>query len=71
MRKCNNKIWQERMNAQDRNKDLKVQEVQGVVLKGAFAICEVMNTLINLKHNKDTSDKDFNYLISLRFVLKD
>ena len=39
------------MNAQDHNKDLKVQKVQGTVLKGAFAICEVTNNLINLKNN--------------------
>ena len=40
------------MNAQDRIKDLKVQKVQGAVLKAAFAIFEVTNTLINLK-NRD------------------
>ena len=45
MKKCNKEIWQKRMNAQDRNKDLKVQKVQGAVLKGAFAICEVTNNL--------------------------
>ena len=38
------------MNAQDRNKDLKVQKVHGTVLKGAFAICEATNNLINLKN---------------------
>ena len=38
------------MNAQDRNKDLKVQKVHGTVLKRAFAICEVTNNLINLKN---------------------
>ena len=58
MKKCSKEIWQERMNAQDRNKDLKVQKVQGAVLKGAFAVCEVTNTLINLKNNKDTSCKE-------------
>ena len=41
VKKCNKEIWQERKNAEDRNKDLKVQKVQGAVLKGAFAICEV------------------------------
>ena len=46
------------MNAQDRNKDLKVQNVQGEVLKGASAICEVTNNLINLKNNKDISGKN-------------
>ena len=46
------------MNAQDRNKDLKVQKVQGAVLKGAFSICEVTNTLINLKNNKGISGKE-------------
>ena len=55
VKKCNKDIWQERMNAQDRNKDLKVQKVQGAVLKGAFAIGEDTNTLINLKNNKDIS----------------
>ena len=44
VKKCNKEIWQERMNAQDRNKDLKVKKVQGAVLKGAFAICEVMKS---------------------------
>ena len=42
------------MNAQDRNKDLKVQKVQGGVLKGAFAICGVTNKLINLKKIRRT-----------------
>ena len=42
-------MWQERMNAKDRNKDLKAQKVQGgAVLKGAFPICKVSNDLINL-----------------------
>ena len=36
VKKCNKEIWQERMNAQDRNKDLKVQKVQEEVLKEAF-----------------------------------
>ena len=41
VKKCNKEIWQERMNTQNRNKDLKVQNVQGAVLKGALVICEV------------------------------
>ena len=52
------------MNAQDRNKALKVQKVQGVVLKGAFAICEVENNLINLKNNKEISVKDLRLQLS-------
>ena len=52
------------MNVQDRNKDLKVQKVQGAVLKGAFAICEVTNNLINLKNNKDTSGKELRLQLS-------
>ena len=55
--KCNKEIWREQMNAQDRNNDLKVQKVHGEILKGATAICEVTNNLINLKTNKDISDK--------------
>ena len=55
--KCNKEIWWEQMNAQDRNNDLKVQKGQGEILKGAIAICEVTNNLINLKTNKDISDK--------------
>ena len=43
------------MNAQDRNKVLKVQKVKGGVLKGAFFICELTNTIINLKNNKGIS----------------
>ena len=70
MKKCNKEIWQERMNAQDRNKDLKVQKVQGTVLKGAFAICEVINNLINLKNNKDISGKELRLQLLLRFALK-
>ena len=57
VKKCNKEIWQERMNAQDRNKDLKVQNVQGAVLSGAFPICEVINTLINIKNSKDIPGK--------------
>ena len=64
VKKCNKEIWQERMNAQDRNKDLKVQKVQGAVLKGAFAIFEVTNTLINLKNNKDISGKKLRLQLS-------
>ena len=61
VKKCNKEIWQKRMNAQDRNKDLKVQKVQGAVLKGAFAICEVTKNLINLKNNKDISGKGLRF----------
>ena len=46
------------MNVQDRNKDLKVQKIQGAVIKGAFAICETTNTPINIKNNKDISAKE-------------
>ena len=72
VKKGNKEIWQERMNAQDRNKDLKVQKVQGPVLKGAFAICEVTNNLINLKNNKDIAGNELRLqlLISLRLVPK-
>ena len=70
MKKCNKEIWQERMNAQDRNKDLKVQKIQGTVLKGTFAICEVTNNLINLKNNKDISGKELRLQLLLRFALK-
>ena len=52
------------MNAQDRNKDLKVQNVQGEVLQGASAICEVTNNLINLKNNKDISGKELRLQLS-------
>ena len=52
------------MNAQDCNKDLKVQKVKGEVLKGAFAICEVTNTLIKLKNNKDISGKELRLQLS-------
>ena len=64
VKKCNKEIWQERMNAQDRNKDLKVQKVQGAVLKGAFAIGEDTNTLINLKNNKDISSNKLRLQLS-------
>ena len=57
-KECNKEIWQERMNAQDRNKELKMQNVQGAVLKGAFSISEVTNTPINLKNNKNISGKE-------------
>ena len=64
MKKCNEEIWQERMNAQGRNNDLKVQKVQWAVLKVAFVICEVTNTLINLKNNKDMSGKELKLQLS-------
>ena len=64
MKKCNKEIWQERMNAQDHNKNLKVQKVQGAVLKGAFSICEIKNNLINLKINKDISGKELRLQLS-------
>ena len=34
MKKCNKEIWQKRMNAQDRNKDLKVQKFREQFSKG-------------------------------------
>ena len=52
------------MNAQDCNKDLKVEKVKGVVLKGAFANCEVKNNIINLKSNKDISGKELRLHLS-------
>ena len=72
VKKCNKEIWQERMNSQGRNKNLKVQKTQGVVLKGAFAICEVTNTLINLKNSKDISGKELNLQLSnvIKILLK-
>ena len=38
VKKCNKETSQERMNAQDRNKDLKVQKFQEPVLKGALPL---------------------------------
>ena len=58
VKKCNKEILQEQMNAQDRSKDLKVQNVQEAVLKRAFAICEATNNFINLKNNKDISGEE-------------
>ena len=52
------------MNAQDHNKNLKVQKDQGVVLKGVFAICEVKNNLIYLKNNKDISGNEISFQLS-------
>ena len=52
------------MNAQDHNKDLKVQKVQGVVLIGGFSVCEITNNLINLKINKDISGKELRLQLS-------
>ena len=57
VKKCNKEIWQERMNAQVRNKDLKVQKVQG----GSSG---VTNTLINLKNNKEISGKELKLQLS-------
>ena len=52
------------MNAQDRNKDLKVQKVQGAVLKGGFTISEVTNNLTNLTNNKDIPGKELRLELS-------
>ena len=52
------------MNAQDHNKNLKVQKAQGVVLKGVFTICEVKNNLIDLKNNKDISGNEISFQLS-------
>ena len=41
-----------------------MHKVQGAVVKGAFPICEVTNTLINLKHNKSISDKELRLKLS-------
>ena len=64
VKKCRIEIWQERMNTQNRKKDLKVQKIQGAVLKVAFAIFEVTNDLINLKNNKDISGKELRLQLS-------
>ena len=45
-------------------KDLEVQKVQRAVLKGVFAICEVTNTLVNFKNNKDISGKELRVQLS-------
>ena len=45
------------MNAEGRKKDQRVQKVQGEVVKGRFAICEVTNNLMNLRNDKDISGK--------------
>ena len=45
-------------------KDLEVQKVQEAVLKGAFAIREVTNTLKNFKNNKDISGKELRVQLS-------
>ena len=52
------------MNAQNHNKNLKVQKVQRAVFKGAFSICEIKNNLINLKINKDISGKELRLQLS-------
>ena len=49
VKKCDKEIWQEQMNAQDRDKDRKLQKIQGEFSKQHFAICEVTNNLANLK----------------------
>ena len=51
--KCNKEIWQESINAQDCNKNPKMQKILGAVLKGAFAICKVTNNPINHENNTD------------------
>lgn len=40
------------MNAQDRNKDLKVHKTLKPDVKSVFGICEVTNNLTNLKNKK-------------------
>ena len=64
VKKCKKEIWQEQMNDQDRNKEPKVEKVQEAVLKGAFAICEVTNNLINLKRNRDILGKNLRLQLS-------
>ena len=51
------------MNAQYLN-DLEMQKVQGIVLKGSFAIYEVENNLINLKNSKDIPIKKLTLQLS-------
>lgn len=51
------------MNAQYLN-DLEMQKVQGIVLKGSFAIYEVENNLINLKNSKDIPIKKLTFQLS-------
>ena len=58
VKKCNKEIWQERANPQNRIEDLKVQNVQELVLKGESAFCEVTNNLINLKNSNEISGKE-------------
>lgn len=57
LEKCNKEIQEDRMNVQESNKDLRVQKVQVAVVKGAFAICEVPNDLINFRNNINISGK--------------
>ena len=57
-------IWTEKMNSRDRFRNLKVKKIQWAVLKGAFALCEVSNILIDLKNNKDISNRDLRLQLS-------
>ena len=71
MKKCSKETWQGQMNVQDLSKNLTVQKVHEAVLKGAFAICEVENSRINLENNKDITVKKLTFELSnaLRFAL--
>ena len=57
IKRCNAEIWSELLSQNVRSKDLKTQKVQTGVIKGTIAITEVMDTLLNLKSNRDPSAK--------------
>ena len=52
------------MSERDRNKDLKIQKIQGAVLKEVFVITEVNNKEGDLKNDKQVSDKKLRIDIS-------
>ena len=64
VKKCNREIWSEMVQSKTRSKDLKIQKMQGCILKAVGVISKVTNSLIDLKNNKDVSPNNFRSSLS-------
>ena len=55
---CNEEIWNEHLKNKHRNVDLNTQKVQKTINKGEIILGQVTNSLIKIKHGKDTTAVD-------------
>ena len=65
IKKYNLEIWSEMLQSKNRSKDLKIQKMQGCVLKAVGAISKVTNPLLELKNSKNLNTTTLNKNLSI------